>query len=97
MSLAIYKEHFDNTYQETFNKVNVAKEIVNMRFEPVLKYGESVERVAFDISGVYVRDTVRNAASTIDSISDTSELLTINLEKEEIGRASCRERVYVLV
>lgn len=88
MSLAIYKEHFDNSYQETFNKVNVAKEIVNMRFEPVLKYGESVERVAFDISGVYVRDTVRGAASTIDSISDTSELLTINLEKEIVFHMS---------
>lgn len=55
-----------------------------MRFEPVLKYGESLERVAYDISNVRVRDTVRGSASTIDSITDSSELLTINLEKEAV-------------
>lgn len=69
-------------YQEIFPKVLVAKKIANMRFEPTLKYGESVERVAYSIDNVVVRSTVRGAASTIDSISDSSELLTINLEKE---------------
>lgn len=56
--------------------------VCNTRFEPVLKFGESVERVAVDISGVRVRSTVRGSASTIDTLTDTSELLTINLEKE---------------
>ena len=88
MSLIIYKEAFDNSYQEVFNKVLVGKSIANLRFEPTLKYGESVERVAYDISGVRVRSTVRGNASTIDSISDTSELLTINLEKEAVFHIS---------
>jgi hypothetical protein len=82
MSLAIYKEHFDNAYQEVFPKVLVAKEVANTRFEKVLKYGESVERVIFDISGVRVRSVTRGSASTIDSVTDSSELITINLEKE---------------
>lgn len=60
----------------------MAKNIANFRFEPVLKYGASVQRAAYSIDGVIVRDTVRGAASTIDSITDTSELLTINIEKE---------------
>ena len=55
---------------------------MNTRFESTLKFGESVERVAFDLSGVLVRDTVRGSASTIDTVTDSSELLTINLEKE---------------
>lgn len=71
-------------YEEIFNKVLVGKSIANLRFEKKLKYGESVERFAYDISGVRVRSTVRGNASTIDSISDTTELLTINLEKEAV-------------
>lgn len=60
----------------------MAKNIANFRFEPVLKYGASVQRAAYSIDGVVVRDTVRGSASTIDSITDTSELLTTNIEKE---------------
>lgn len=88
MSLTIYKEQFDNAYQEVLRKVLVGKAIANFRFEPVLKYGESVERVAFDLSGVKVRSTVRGNASTIDAVTDTSELLTINLEKEAVFHIS---------
>lgn len=82
MALNDFKPQFDNSYQDIFQKVLVAKSIANLRLEPMLKYGESVERILPDISGVVVRDVTRGAASTIDSLSDTSELLTINLEKE---------------
>lgn len=60
----------------------MAKSIANLRFEPVLKYGASVQRVAFDISSVRVRAVTRGAASTIDSVTDSSELLTVNIERE---------------
>jgi hypothetical protein len=83
MALTDFAVKFDNSYQEVFRRKLVAKEIMNSRFEPTLKYGESVERVAFDTSGVLVRDAVRtNTASTIDDVTDSPELLTINLEKE---------------
>lgn len=82
MSLQNFKPEFDNAYQEIFQKVLVAKKIANLRFEPVLKFGESVERVAYDISGVQVRDVTRGSASTIDTVDDSSELLQVNLEKE---------------
>jgi hypothetical protein len=82
MSLNDFKPEFDNAYQEVFQKTLVAKSIMNTRFEAKLKYGESVERVAYDMSGVQVRTVTRGSASTIDSITDSSELLTINLEKE---------------
>lgn len=84
MSLTIHKEHFDNAYQEIFQKVLVGKEICNTRFEPVLRYGESVERVAYSIDAVRVRNTVKGSDSTIDPITDSSELLTINLSKEAV-------------
>lgn len=82
MALTDFKPAFDNAYQEVFQKVLVAKAIANTRFEKVLKYGESVERVAYDISNVRVRSVSRGSASTIDTITDSSELLEINLEKE---------------
>lgn len=82
MALTDYKVAFDNSYQEIFNKTLVAKDIMNMRLEPMLTYGGSVTRVALDLSAVLVRSTVRGSASTIDAITDTAESLTINLEKE---------------
>lgn len=88
MSLDNYKPQFDNAYQEVFQKVLVAKPIMNTRFEKVLKFGASVERVIYDISGVRVRTVTRGSASTIDSVSDSSETLLVNLEKEAVFHIS---------
>lgn len=88
MSLSNYQEHFDNSYQEIWQKTLVAKTVANMRFEAKLKYGESVERFAYDIAGVRVRTVTRGSASTIDTISDSTELLTINLEREAVFHIS---------
>ena len=88
MSLTNYAEHFDNTYQEVFQKAIVSSSIMNTRFKSTLKYGESIERVSYDISGVRVRSTTRGSASTIDTITDSSELLTVNLEKEAVFHIS---------
>lgn len=88
MSLTDFKPQFDNAYQEIFQKVLVAKKIANLRFKPTLTFGESVERVAYDISAVRVRSVTRGSASTIDSVTDSSELLTVNLEKEAVFHIS---------
>jgi hypothetical protein len=88
MALTDFAVRFDNSYQETFNKALVAKSVANTRFEPTLKFGESVERVAFDTSAVRVRSTVRGSASTIDAVTDSADLLTINLEKEAVFHLS---------
>jgi len=88
MALTDFKPQFDNAYSEIFQKVLVSKKIANFRFEPTLKFGESVERVAFNIDGVVVRSVVRGSASTIDTITDSSELLTVNYEKEAVFHIS---------
>ena len=84
MALTDFQAKFDNAYQEIFDKVLVAKAIMNTRFEASLKFGESVERFAYDISGVVVRSVVRGSDSTVDVVTDNTELLTINLEKEAV-------------
>lgn len=89
MSLTNYKTAFDNTYEQVFQKVLVAKKtIANMRYEPVLKFGASVTRFSYDMSGVRVRTVTRGAASTIDTITDSTETLTVNLEKEAVFHIS---------
>lgn len=88
MALTDFKPQFDNAYEEVFQKTLVAKEIMNTRFEPMLKYGASVARVAYDISAVKVRTVTRGSASTIDAVTDTAETLTINLEKEAVFHIS---------
>lgn len=88
MALTDYKKQFDNAYQEVFQKALVAKVIMNTRFEPVLKYGASIERVKYDISNVRVRTVTRGAASTIDTVSDSGEFLTVNIEKEAVFHVS---------
>jgi len=84
LSLNDFKPQFDNSYEEIFQKVLVAKMVANGRFMPTLKYGASVERVTYDISNVRVRSVTRGAASTIDAITDGNELLNINLEYEAV-------------
>ncbi len=88
MALTDYRAQWDNTFEEVFNKTLVGKEITNMRYEPTLTFGASVVRKAMDISQAYVRDTVRGAVSTIDPITDTTETLTVNLEKELVFHIS---------
>ena len=80
-----FKPWYDNSYQEHFNKSLVGKEIANYRYEANLgKYGESIDRVAFDISAVRVRDVARGSASTVDPVTDSTEQLLINIEKETL-------------
>ena len=86
--LTDFRPEFDNSYQEIFQKTLVAKDVMNTRFEPTLRFGESVERVSYDISGVLVRDVTRGAASTIETITDSSQLLEVNLEKEAVFHIS---------
>jgi len=82
MALTDFKTQFDNSYQTIFDKVLVALKVTNLRFEPVLKYGEAVTRMLPSVSSVRVRTVTRGAASTIDTISDSTETLTVNIEKE---------------
>jgi hypothetical protein len=88
MALNDYMEAFDNSYQEIWQKTLVSKAIMNTRFEKTLKFGESVERVSFNIDAVRVRDVTRGSASTVDALTDTTQLLTINLEREAVFHIS---------
>ncbi len=78
MTLAIFKRAFENAYQEIFQKVLVGKKIATTRLQSGLKYGMSVDRARYDISGVRVRAVTTNVDRTIDPITDTRETMTID-------------------
>lgn len=81
MSLDNFKTAFDNTYQEFFPKVLIAMKIANTRLLSMLTYGQSVERIRYDISAVDVQDITLHVDMTIDAVTDSSETLTVNNNK----------------
>lgn len=78
MSLINFKEQFDNTYEEIFQKTLVAMKIANTRFQSDLSYGSSVRRVKYDITNIRVRNVVIGVDRVIDPLTDSSETLTID-------------------
>lgn len=84
MALTDFAGHYDNAYEDYFQKVIISKKIANFRFEKDLKYGSTVTRFSYNIDNVRVRTVTRNAASTIDTITDTTEVMTVNIEKEAV-------------
>lgn len=52
--------------------------VASTKLESLLSYGQTVKRVRFDISSVPVRSLDDTADYTIDTPSDSSELLTVN-------------------
>lgn len=88
-----FARHFDNTYQEFFSKVLVAMKIANTRLLSNLTYGQSVDRVRYDISAVDVQDRTPRVDGTVDLISDERETLTVDQDKMTLFNLSQKEMV----
>jgi hypothetical protein len=67
-------------YQDVFNKVLVGLKIANTRFEPNMKFGDTVTRFALDLSGVRVRAFTNLTDRTIDPLTDSTQNMTINIQ-----------------
>lgn len=80
MALNNFKEHFDLRYQDILNKVNVGLKIANSRFEPTLKYGDTVTRMALDLSAVRVRAITNLTDRTVDPVTDSEQQMTVNVQ-----------------
>src|SRR5690348_11032327 len=93
MALTNFKTAFINAYEEFFPKVLIAMRIANTRFEGDLSYGQSVQRVKYDISSVDVQDVVPHTDMNIDSVTDSNETLTVNSWKGVAFPLSAKESV----
>ena len=95
MSLATFKEQFDNAYQAVFDKVLVAMEIANTRLEAKLEYGASVKRVKYSLAPIRVRNITIGVNRTIDQLNDAGETLVVNKNKGSDFRISKKEMIQV--
>ncbi len=91
--LTSFKEQFDNSYEEIFLKILVGKDIANTRFEAALSYGATLKRVKYDISNVRVRAVTIGVDRTVDPVTDSTELITIDRNYGTTFAMSTREKV----
>lgn len=71
----------------------VAMKIANTRLLSNLTYGQSVDRVRYDISAVDVQDRTPRVDGTVDLISDERETLTVDQDKMTLFNLSQKEMV----
>jgi len=93
MALDAFKRAFDNTYEEFFPKVLVAMRVANTRLLSDLTYGQSVDRVRYDISAVDVQTRLPQTDGTVDVITDERETLTVDQDKMTLFNLSQKEMV----
>jgi len=91
--LDAFARNFSNTYQEFFPKVLIAMRISNTRLLSDLTFGQSVDRVRYDISAVDVQDRVARTDGTVDLVSDERETLTVDQDKMTLFNLSAKEMV----
>jgi hypothetical protein len=67
--------------------------VANTRLLSELTFGQSVDRVRYDISAVDVQNRVPQTDGTVDVIDDTRETLTVNQDKMVLFNLSQKEMV----
>jgi hypothetical protein len=93
MAIDNFKEVFSDSYQEIFQKVLVGLKVANTSLRSGLRYGESVTRIKYDISAVLVRSITIGSDRTIDTITDSEELLPVDQKYGTTFALSVYERV----
>ncbi len=88
-----FARNFSNTYQEFFPKALIAMRVANTRLLSDLSFGQSVDRVRYDISAVDVQTRVARTDGTVDLVSDERETLTVDQDKMTLFNLSAKEMV----
>lgn len=80
MALTDFKQDYILRYQDILSKTMVGLKIANTRFEPNLKFGDTVVRTILDLSAVRVRTFTNLSDQTIDPLTDSEETMTVNVQ-----------------
>lgn len=81
MALNDFKKDYILRYQDILSKVMVSmKSVGNTRFEPNMKFGDTVTRFVLDLSNVRVRSFTNLTDQTVDPLGDSTENMTINVQ-----------------
>jgi len=80
MALTDFKQDYILRYQDILSKVMVGLKIASTRFEPNLKFGDTVVRTILDLSAVRVRSFTNLNDQTVDPLTDSEETMTVNVQ-----------------
>lgn len=80
MALNDFKQDYILRYEDILSKVMVGLKIANTRFEPNLKFGDTVVRNILNLSAVRVRSFTNLSDQIIDPLTDSEETMTINVQ-----------------
>lgn len=93
MSLNDFKTEFILRYQDILQKTLVGLKVANTRFEPGMKFGNTVTRFILDLSAVRVRSWTILTDRTIDPVSDSTQNMTINVQVGAVFPISRLEKI----
>lgn len=80
MALNDFKQDYILRYQDILSKVMVGLKIASTRFEPNLKFGDTIVRTILNLSAVRVRSFTNLNDQTIDPLTDSEETMTVNVQ-----------------
>ncbi len=80
MALNDFKQDYILRYEDILSKTMVGLKIASTRFEPNLKFGDTVVRTVLNLSAVRVRTFTNLSDQTIDPLTDSEETMTVNVQ-----------------
>lgn len=80
MALNDFKQDYILRYQDILSKVMVGLKVASTRFEPNLKFGDTVVRNILNLSAVRVRSFTNLNDQTVDPLTDSEETMTVNVQ-----------------
>lgn len=80
MALNDFKQDYILRYQDILSKVMVGLKVASTRFEPNLKFGDTVVRTILNLSAVRVRSFTNLNDQTIDPLTDSEETMLVNVQ-----------------
>lgn len=93
MALSNFKQDYVLRYQDILSKAMVGMKIASTRLQPNMKFGESVTRTILDLSSVRVRAFTNLTDQTVDPISDSEELMTVNIQSGAVFPIARLEKI----
>lgn len=80
MALNDFKQDYILRYQDILSKAMVGLKVANTRFQPNMKFGDTVVRTILDLSSVRVRSFTNLTDQTVDPITDSEQTMTITTQ-----------------
>lgn len=93
MALGDFKQDYILRYQDILSKVMVGLKIASTRFEPNLKFGDTVVRTILNLSAVRVRAFTNLTDQTIDPLTDSEETMTVNVQSGAVFPIARLEKI----